>query len=84
MRSKLTVAIPRQQWLRERATVLRYMYIAYIVCMSVDRKLGIYSTNCSGGMTYTTWIARFLPILLSNTASSFSVEEAGCLIFWKD
>jgi hypothetical protein len=46
------VAIPRQKWLPERATVLRYTYIAFIVGMFVDRKLGIYSTFCSGGMAY--------------------------------
>jgi hypothetical protein len=25
-----TVALPLQQWLRERATILRYTYIAYV------------------------------------------------------
>jgi len=28
----MLVAFPRQQWLHERAAILRYMYIAYLVC----------------------------------------------------
>ena len=26
------IAFPRQQWLRERASALRYVHIAYLVC----------------------------------------------------
>jgi hypothetical protein len=62
MVSKLTFAIPRQQWLGKRATVLRYTYIACIVYMYVDRKLAMCSTFCSVEWR-TKWIARFLPIL---------------------
>jgi hypothetical protein len=36
------VAFPRQQWLRERATMLRYTYIAYLVIVEYEHKPRIF------------------------------------------
>jgi hypothetical protein len=33
------IAFPRQQWLRQRAPMLRYMYIAYVICL--ENNVGI-------------------------------------------
>jgi hypothetical protein len=33
----ILIAFPQQQWLRERASMLRYAYIACLVCFSVSQ-----------------------------------------------
>ena len=35
----ILIAFPLQQWLRERATVLRYTYIAFLVIFMQDHKM---------------------------------------------
>jgi hypothetical protein len=35
----IVIAFPRQQWLHERASMLRYLYIACIVVFSVQQLL---------------------------------------------
>jgi len=35
-------AFPLQQWLQERASILRYTYIAFIVIFSASSKAAIY------------------------------------------
>jgi hypothetical protein len=42
----ILIALPREQWLHERASVLRYTYTAYLVCFTLSRKTGsIYVTQ---------------------------------------
>ena len=37
MQKESIVAFTREKWLRERATTLRYTYIAYLVCNSLSQ-----------------------------------------------
>jgi hypothetical protein len=42
----ILIALPRQRWLRERASVLRYTYIAYLVCiLKQTAMIYLHSTN---------------------------------------
>ena len=51
-----SIALPRQQWLRERASVLRYTYVAcLIVTILTEEKLcntGEICPTCETHMTY--------------------------------